>query len=62
MKYGGATTYTIPVSYFNIGNGRYIRAGYVQKYNGRTVLTLNHNTFVYNKKGKRISYEGQRKL
>lgn len=62
VKYGGATTYTIPVSYFNIGNGRYIRAGYVQKYNGRTVLTLNHNTFVYNKKGKRISYEGQRKL
>lgn len=62
VKYGGATTYTIPVSYFNIGNGRYIRAGYVQEYNGQTVLTLNYNTFVYNKKGKRINYDGQRKL
>lgn len=62
IKYAGSTTYTIPVSYFNIGNGRYIRAGYVQEYNGRPVLTLNHNTFVYNKNGKRISYQGQSKL
>lgn len=62
VKYAGPTTYTIPVSYFSIGNGRYIRAGYVQEYNGRPVLTLNHNTFVYNKSGKRISYQGQSKL
>lgn len=62
VKYGGATTYTIPVSYFNIGNGRYVRASYVQEYSGQTVLTLNYNTFVYNKKGKRINYDGQRKL
>lgn len=62
VKYGGATTYTLPVSYFNIGNGRYIRVNYVSKYNNQSVLTLNSNTFVYNKKGKRINYDGQRKL
>lgn len=62
VTYAGKTTYNIAVSYFNVGNGRYIRAGYVQQMNGKPVMLLNHNTFIYNKSGRRISFQGQSKL
>ncbi|MDH5099569.1 SLAP domain-containing protein [Lactobacillus kefiranofaciens] len=41
---------------------RYVRDGYVQKMSGKPLLILNHNTYVYDKQGKRVSYEGKRKL
>lgn len=40
--------------YFSIGNGRYVKASNVTKLNGKGVLGLNYNTYVYNKKGKRL--------
>lgn len=62
IKYGGAKNYSIASSYFKVGQGRYVRDGYVQKMSGKPLLILNHNTYVYDKQGKRVSYEGKRKL
>lgn len=41
--------------YFSVGKGRYVKANSVTKLNGKSVLGLNYNTYVYNKKGKRLS-------
>lgn len=54
IKYGGKTYYTIPQSFFNLGQGRYLAARYVAQMNGKPLLTLNNNTYLYNRKGKRI--------
>lgn len=59
IKYGGKTYYTIPQSFFNIGDGRYLAARYVAQMKGRPLLSLNNNTYLYNSQGKRI---GRNKL
>lgn len=62
VKYGGSSTYKVTSSYFKVGAERYISAGDVQKMNGQPLITLNQNTYVYDKNGKKISFEGKNKL
>ena len=55
--------YYLPQTYFNIGDGHYIRASYVTEYNGKSLLGLNHNSYVYDKNGKRLkNYNGQKNV
>lgn len=39
--------------YYYVGNGAYLRADYIYKINGKEALSLNHNSYVYTKSGKR---------
>lgn len=48
-----ASTYN-PVVLYNIGKGHYVNAQYVAKVDGKGVARLNHNAYVYDKKGKRV--------
>lgn len=54
IKYAGQTYYTIPQSFFNIGQGRYLAARYVSQMNGKPLLTLSSNTYLYNRYGQRL--------
>lgn len=49
-----------PAAYFNIGNGRYVKAIAVSSMNGKGVMILNTNSAIYNRYGNRISYQGKR--
>ncbi|MDH5101252.1 SLAP domain-containing protein [Lactobacillus kefiranofaciens] len=60
IKYAGKSWTTYPDSYFNLGGGNYLKSNNVNTMNGKGVLKLNTNTAVYNKKGRRISFNGQR--
>lgn len=49
--------------YLDMGDGAYLTAYSLNKVNGQNVLMLGKNSYVYNKKGKRIkSFRGQSKL
>ncbi|GAA3637384.1 SLAP domain-containing protein [Lactobacillus hamsteri] len=63
FRYVGKTSYYLPQAYFRIGTNAYIRASYVSQMNGKSILTLNSNTYIYDKNGKRIkNFNGQSKL
>lgn len=49
-----------PTAYFNIGNGHYVKAIAVNSMNGKGVMILNANSAIYNRSGRRISYQGKR--
>lgn len=59
IKYAGKSWTTYPDSYFNLGDGAYLKSNNVNTMNGKGVLKLNANTAIYNKNGKRISFNGQ---
>ncbi|CCI85529.1 SLAP domain-containing protein [Lactobacillus pasteurii] len=48
-----ASTYAPKVLY-NIGKGHYVDAQYIAKVDGKGVVRLNHNAYVYDKNGKRV--------
>lgn len=54
INYYGNVTYIKNKPYFYIGKGGYILAVNVAVLNNKTTLSLNHNSYVYDKKGKRI--------
>lgn len=55
--------YYLPQTYFNIGNDHYILASYVTEYNGKGLLGLNHNSYVYDKNGKRLkNFNGKKNV
>lgn len=54
--------YYQPAAYFNIGKGHYVQAQAVSSMNGRGTLILNNKSAVYNRYGKRISYQGKRTI
>lgn len=49
-----------PAAYVQIGNNRYIHSENVSSMNGKGVLILGHNAAVYNRRGRRVSYQGRR--
>lgn len=56
-------TYYIPQTYFEVGKGEYVRAAYVTEYNGKGVLGLNHNSYIYDKNGKRLkNFNGKKNV
>lgn len=56
-------TYNVPAAYVKIGNNQYVKASYVTQLNGKSLITLNSNSYIYNKKGQRIrNFHGQSKL
>ncbi|QNQ84370.1 hypothetical protein FP435_08045 [Lactobacillus sp. PV037] len=54
INYYGNVVYIKNKPYFYIGNGGYILAVNVAVLNNKTTLRLNHNSYVYDKNGKRI--------
>lgn len=62
VTYAGKNYVYFPNSYLNVGKGYYVNTDAVNNMDGKGVLKLNHNSYVYNKKGKRISYNGKKKL
>ena len=62
VQYAGKTYIYQPNSYLNIGNGYYISTDNVNNMDGKGVLKLNTNTYVYNKNGQRTTYNGKSKL
>lgn len=56
IKYGGKQYKTIPQSFFSVGNGHYVAARHVTQMNGRPLLTLGGNAYLYNRKGKRLAH------
>ncbi|MBD5430273.1 SLAP domain-containing protein [Lactobacillus sp.] len=56
-------TYYIPQTYFEVGKGEYVRAAYVTEYNGKGLLGLSHNSYIYDKNGKRLNnFNGQKNV
>lgn len=56
-------TYYIPQTYFEVSKGEYVRAAYVTEYNGKGLLGLNHNSYVYDKNGKRLkNFNGKKNV
>lgn len=49
-----------PAPYVNIGNNHYLKGQNIASMNGKNVLILGSNAYIYNKRGQRISYKGQR--
>lgn len=49
-----------PAAYVRIGDNRYIHSENVSSMNGKGVLILSANSAVYNRRGRRVSYQGQR--
>lgn len=47
--------YYTPYTYYNIGKGQYVRNSDVNTLNGKGVLFVSQNSYVYNKKGKRAN-------
>ncbi|EEJ72020.1 SLAP domain-containing protein [Lactobacillus ultunensis] len=53
LKYYGAPRKIGKTYYYYIGNGAYVDASFLSKINGREVLGLNLNSYVYTRSGKR---------
>lgn len=49
-----------PAAYVRIGDDRYIHSENVSSMNGKGVLILGANSAVYNRRGRRVSYQGKR--
>lgn len=49
-----------PAMYYNIGHNLYVKASDVARANGRGIMRIGYNSYLYNKNGKRI--KGQKKL
>ena len=47
--------YYTPYTYYNIGDGQYVKSSDISKLNGKGVLFVSQNSYVYNKKGKRAN-------
>lgn len=62
VKYTGKLYTYHPNSFINIGNGYYLNTSSVNTMNGKGVLKLNTNSAIYNKAGKRITFNGKRTL
>lgn len=62
IKYVGKLYTYHPNFFLNIGNGHYINTSNVNNMNGKGVLKLNHNSYVYNKNGQRTTYNGKSRL
>ncbi|MBP2056863.1 hypothetical protein J2Z60_000025 [Lactobacillus colini] len=62
VNYVGKRYIYQPNSYLNIGNSYYINTDNVNNMDGKGVLKLNANTYVYNKNGQRTTYNGKSKL
>lgn len=60
IKYLGKTYTYNPAMYYNIGNGLCVKANDVAKANGKNIMRIGYNSYLYNKNGKRI--RGQKKL
>lgn len=54
FQYLGPLYGTRPETFYNIGNGRYVKSSDITKLNGKGVLRLNYNSYLYNRKGQRI--------
>lgn len=59
IKYIGQVGTYNPEMYYNIGNGRYVKATDIAKINGKNAMRLGYNSYVYNKSGKRIKGQGK---
>lgn len=53
LKYYGNPVKIKRNYYYYIGHGAYVDASYLTKINGHKVLSLNHNSYVYTRSGKR---------
>ncbi|TSO26336.1 SLAP domain-containing protein [Lactobacillus sp. LL6] len=62
VKYTGKLYTYHPNSFINIGNGQYISSNIINTMDGKGVLKLNTNSAIYNKAGKRITFNGKRTL
>ena len=62
VKYTGKLYTYHPNSFISIGNGYYLNTSSINTMDGKGVLKLNTNTAIYNKYGKRITYNGKRTL
>ncbi|TSO25417.1 SLAP domain-containing protein [Lactobacillus sp. LL6] len=47
--------YKTPYTYYNVGNGKYIKNSDVSKLDGKGVMFISHNAYIYNNKGKRAN-------
>lgn len=50
-------TYNAPISYYNIGKGNYVSSTQVSTLNDKGTLFVSQNSYIYNKKGKRVNKE-----
>lgn len=55
LKYYGAPKKIGKTYYYYVGNGAYVNASYLSKIDGREVLSLNLNSYVYTRSGKRTN-------
>lgn len=63
ISYTGETMMFQGREYLGIGHDAYVNAYTIDKLNGKNTFMLNHNAYIYNKKGKRIkNFHGQKKL
>lgn len=63
ISYTGETMMFQNREYLGVGHDGFINAYTVATLNGKNTFMLNHNSYIYNKKGKRIkNFHGQKKL
>ena len=62
VEYTGKKYIYQPNSYLNVGNGYYISTDNVNNMDGKGVLKLNSDSYVYDKNGQRTTYNGKSKF
>lgn len=62
IEYSGKKYIYQPNSYINIGSDYYISTDNINNMDGKGVLKLNSNSYVYDKNGQRTTYNGKDKL